>query len=58
VQAVSVFGFGFKSKNNRANIGLILKILTGKNEGRVLSTFIAQSKVRQCKHYIRFPIKK
>jgi len=38
VQAVSVFGFGFKSKNNRKIIELILKILASKNGGRVTGT--------------------
>jgi hypothetical protein len=44
VQAVSIFGFGSKNKNYRVIVELILKILTGKNGGRVLSTFVPQAK--------------
>ena len=72
MQAVSVFCSGFKSKNNRAILELILKFLTGEKGGRVLSTLLARmkseamcsvhrsskQKVKQCIQYIRSPGKK
>jgi len=58
VQAVSIFCSGFKSKNNRAIVELILKILTGKNGGHVLVHWSPNQKVKQCTQYIRSPTKK